>query len=292
MKKILKKTYQWYLLYGVLLTSFLLYFCFPSDALKDYFINTVGSVNPHLLVSVEDARPSLALGVTFLNARFSPKTNPDILLFKAEKITIRPNLGFIWGKGYTYSFNCQGYGGKIEGKICFKENIRAYPVDVMVNLKNIHLETSDYVAELIGHDSKGVVSGIITLKGQPNSLLNGTGKAEFTILNGRVPLREPLFNLESVDFDELQVKLVLKNRQMAISQLKLTGQEIQGKLSGTIRLNRDLVKSRLDLDGTLAFQKTLFSRDTGSFESESAEKPLMLPFTIYGTIEDPEYRIS
>ena len=292
MKKILKKTYQWYMLYGVLLAAFLLYFCFPSEAFKDYFINIVSRANPHVLVSVEDARPSLALGVTFLNARFSPKTNPDIPLFKAKKITVRPNLGYIWGKGSSYSFNCLGYGGKIKGKISFKENVHAQPFDVMVQLQDIHLETSDYVAELIGPGSKGIVNGTITLEGQQHSLLNGSGEAELKILNGRVPLQDPLFNLEFIDFDELQAKVMLKSRQMEVNQLKIKGKEIQGTLSGTIRLDREFVKSRLDLDGTLAFHRTLFSRETDTFDTKSSEKPLMLPFTIYGTIEAPEYRVS
>ena len=292
MKKLLKKTYPWYLLCGVLLTACLLYFCFPAEIFKNYFINKVSSINPHILVSIEDARPSFTLGVTFLNARFSPKTNPDILLFKAEKITIRPDMGSIFGERPSYSFNCHGYGGKIKGRICFTESIGTHPFDVMANLKDIHLNACEYFAGLIGRDSKGVLSGTITLEGQANSLINGTGEAALKISNGSVPLRKPLFNLESIDFDELQVKLVLKNRQMAISQLKLEGRKMQGSLTGTIRLNRAFVKSRLDLDGTVAFHKTLFSRDTGSLETESPEKALKLPFAISGTIEDPEYRFS
>ena len=67
---------------------------------------------------------------------------------------------------------------------------------------------------------------------------------------------------------------------------------MQGTLTGTVRLNREFVKSRLDLNGTVAFHKTLFSRDTGPLETESPEKAFMLPFAISGTIEDPEYRFS
>ncbi len=90
MKFQLKKTYQGYILYGILLTVSLLYFYFPSDTFRDYFIKAVSSANPQVMVSVENVRPSLLLGVNLFNTRVSLQTNPDMQLFSAKRITIRP----------------------------------------------------------------------------------------------------------------------------------------------------------------------------------------------------------
>jgi type II secretion system protein N len=293
MEKILKNTYQWYILYGILLTVCLLYFCFPSDTFRDYFIKTVSSVNPQVLVSIEDVRPSLALGVTFLNAELSPRTDPEIQFFSAERITIRPGIGSFFGSKSNYGFSCQGHGGKIKGTFQFEKNSLETPFDASITLEDIYIDDFIWLSTLTGYNPKGTLNGTITLERQSNLLTHGTGEANLRISDGSVALKEPFLDLETINFDEIQVKLALKNRSIELSHFKMRGQEIRGTLSGTIRLNRDFLKSRLELDGNIELLEAVFNRNEEDSDNKAfMQGPVKLPFKITGTIEAPEFNFS
>jgi type II secretion system protein N len=293
MEKILKNTYQWYILYGILLTACLLYFCFPSDTFRDYFIKTVSSTNPQVLVSVEDVRPSLALGVKFLNAELSPRTNPEIQLFSAESITIKPGIGSFFGGKSSYRFDCQGYGGNIKGTFQFEKNNLETPLDASITLEDIYIDDFIWLSTLTGYNPKGTLNGTITLERQSNLLIHGTGEANLKISDGSVALKEPFLDFESINFDEIQVKLALKNRNIELSHFNMRGQEIQGTLSGTIRLNRDFLKSRLELDGNIELLEAVFNRNKEDSDKNAfMQGSVKLPFKITGTIEAPEFKFS
>lgn len=294
MKITLKKTYQGYIFYGILLTLCLLYFGFPSDTFRDYFIKAVSRANPQVMVSIEDIRPSLTLGVILLNTRFSLQTNPHVLLFSAKRITIRPGIWSFLTGNLRYNFNCLTNDGEIEGFFQCKKNDNENILNSSFELKDILIDDFNYLSTLIGHNSRGTVNGTVTLKGQTNILLKGTGKANLKISDGTVALKKPLFDLETINFDELLVKLALKNQQIKVTHFKLKGKELQGTLSGDIRLNRNFMNSRLDLDGTIKLlTASFFKYDKGELDTNGfIQNPLELLFEISGTIEKPEYNFS
>ncbi len=291
---ILKKTYQWYTLYGILLTVCLLYFCFPSDVFRDNFIKAVCSANPQVMVSVEDVRPSLLLGVILLNTRFSLQANPDRELFSAKRITIRPGIWSLLTGKSRYNFSCRMYDGEIEGFFHFNENNNENLFDTSFKLKDIPIHDFNYLSALIGQHSTGTVNGTVTLEGQTHMLLQGTGSANLKISEGMVELKEPLFDIETINFDEVLVKLSLKKQQIKLTHFKLKGKEIQGTLSGDIRLNRNFMNSLLDLDGTIKLHTAYLFKDFkgGSDTNGFPQDPLELLFKVSGTIEKPEYNFS
>jgi len=290
---IIKKTYQWYILYGILLTVCFLYICFPSDTFRDHFIKAVRSANPQIMVSVKDVRPSLLLGVVLLDTRFSLQKNPHRQLFSAESITIRPGIWSWLTGGSRYNFNCRKYEGEIEGFFQFKEDNKNL-FDTSFKLTDIPLDDFHYLSTVFGHDSTGTVNGTVTLEGQPNMLLQGTGTANLKILEGTVVLKEPLFDLKTINFDEILVKLSLKKQKIELAHFKLKGKEIQGTLSGDIILSRNFWNSRLDLDGSIHLQPgSLFNYKKGEPGiSEFMQDPLELLFKVSGTIEKPIYKFS
>ncbi len=293
MKQIFKKTYQGYILYGFLLTICLLYFCFPSDAFRDYFIKAVSSTNPQVMVSIEEVRPSLLLGVILLNSRFSLKTNPKEPLFSLKKIAIRKGIWPLLTGKSKYNFNIRVRDGEVEGFFQTKENKNVNFVNTSFEFQNISIDDFSYLSNLIGLNTRGTANGKVTLEGQTDTLLRGTGNARLKITKGTVALEDPLFNLETINFEELLIKLALKDNKIELTHFKINGKELQGTLTGVIRLNHDFMNSRLDLEGTVKLlSASFFNRENGSDTDEFRQDPLELPFKVRGTIEKPEYNFS
>jgi type II secretion system protein N len=143
---------------------------------------------------------------------------------------------------------------------------------------------------------KGVLNGTITYGGEYNLLIAGTGEAELRISGGQIELLEPILGGEPIDFDELRIKMVLKNRRIDLTDVELKGRVIQGTLSGSIRLKTEFLKSNLNLRGTLEPLAGFFESVEGSPYTNTLRflrqrlKKGKLSFIIHGTLANPGFR--
>jgi hypothetical protein len=90
------------------------------------------------------------------------------------------------------------------------------------------------------------------------------------------------------------MKMTLKNKKVALSDVGLEGRAVKGQLSGTIILNNDIPASRLDLRGTIEPLGGLFGNLKGDSNSlkflRQGLKNLKRSFVIRGTLRDPEFK--
>jgi type II secretion system protein N len=75
------------------------------------------------------------------------------------------------------------------------------------------------------------------------------------INNMAVTLEAPLFTFDQVRFDKVHADAVLRNQRLEITRVALTGDQIEGSLSGSASLNPDLMRSIVNLKGTVMPQK-------------------------------------
>ena len=286
-----------YILYGILLMIVLLYYRFPSDALGDYLQSTAEEINPRYHVLVGKVRPSFPFGVKFLKPRVSLRESPDIDLFMADSLLIRPGLwSFLKGES-KYRFDCLAYGGDIKGSVHFSDNggeASERPFTTSIELRDIRVNDYEYLFTLIGRNVKGILGGIITYSGQGNLLINGTGEANLRISDGSVELLQPIFSLESVSFDDLRIKMILEKTKIKLTHVELKGREIKGTLSGTIGLKQNFSKSRLALRGSIEPLEGFFKGENGAPRIMKLFKRRLrkgkLSFVVRGTPADPKIR--
>jgi len=206
---------------------------------------------------------------------------------------IRPAIWSLMQGKSRYRFNCRAYGGNLIGSLQFSENSMKPRFSTSVELTNINIDDFTIPSTVIGFDSTGTLDGTISYSEQTYLLADGTGEANLNILNGKITLFEQFFNLDSIDFDELLIKLSLRDQKIELSHVKLKGPKIQGTLSGSIRLKTDFLKSGLDLTGTIELLDALFEIEKGRLDTAKLPRQLMqLPFTIHGTIAEPKFNFT
>jgi len=279
------KTLIGFILYGFVLMVCLLYLLFPSDVFRQYLITTANTANPRFRVSAEDARLWLPFGVKFHQTQIFLKEMPDMEIFHAERLMIRPAIGSLLKGRSGFVFDCNAYEGNLSGDLQFSKKGITSPFSTSIKLEKVSIGDYNYLSVLTRRNLSGILDGRIIFRG----LTDGTGEADLKITDGGVELKEPLFNLESINFDELDIKLVLRDQKVELSHVKMRGREVQGVLAGTIRLKRDLLKSGLDLRGSIEMGGDLFKGSMGNAETS---RPLKLPFVIQGTIMEPRFRLT
>jgi len=296
MKNFIWKHKKWfgYAFYGILLTIGLLYDRFPSEAVQDYVQATLDRTNPQLDLSIERVSPSVTFGLKFQKTELSQKADPDRIFFRADRLLVRPSVWSLLKGKFELCFDGLVYGGALKGCVDFGERSVKSPLTASIVLKDIRMDDHDNLPDLIGRQVKGRLGGTITYSGQSNALINGTGEADLKLSEGLIELLQPILMLESIDFNELVIKMILKNQRVNLTQVELKGPNMRGTLSGVVSLRNELLKSTLNLRGTIEpfadfFKSLPGTRDTVRFFKQRLKRG-KLSFMIHGTLKEPQVK--
>jgi type II secretion system protein N len=298
MKQFISKNKKWfgYIFFCIIVAGSLLYYRFPSDALRDYLTITAHNLNNSTTLSIGQIKPSLPFGLKFGKTELILKDKPSIKLFRADSLLVKPDpWAFFKGKS-KYCFECLTYGGDVRGCVNFKKNSMETLFDTEIELKNMQIAKHEHIKDLIGVQIDGILSATIFYKGQHKNLMGGTGGANLKLLDGKVELLVPILSLESIEFDEITSEMVLGKQTIHLKRLELIGPLLRSTLSGTIRLKKEFLKSSLNLKGTIkpftSFFKSLGSvSNTVSFFKQRLKKGA-LNFIIHGTLAEPKIRFT
>jgi type II secretion system protein N len=273
----------------------LLYYRFPSDALRDYLEATFARNTPQMVLSLGEVSPSFPLGIKFKESRLTLKEEPEVLLFRANSFLVSSRIwAFLRGQSY-YRFKSQAYGGTVKGRIHFIENRLEAPFNTSMTLKDIHIDKNTFLSNILNSHLKGVLEGTIRYRAKNNVLRQGRGEASFKLSSGSIEFLEPILSLESIDFKEFLIKMVLKKQTIDLSNTELKGTSMNGVLWGFISLKEEFLKSRLNLRVTIEPFADLIKNLGGDGDSLKSFKQRLksgkLSFFIRGTIGDPRIQL-
>lgn len=288
------KKYFGYAFYIILLTVGLLFYRFPSDAYRDYFQTITNNINPQFLLLIEKIHPSFPFGLNLLRPKLSLRADPNIRVFIAENLFIRPDLRSFLKEESIYYFDCLAYDGDLKGNIRFTKTGTKTPFSTSIELENICIDDFSRLSDLIEGNIRGILGGSITYGGNYNFLIDGIGEANLRISDGHMEFLYPILSFKSIDFDEILIKMSLGNRAIDIASVELKGQVIHGALSGTVSLKKEVSQSRLNLKGTIMFLASLDERNKDAFETLGPFlknlKRNRFSFIIQGTLTEPRLR--
>lgn len=283
-----------YLVYTMVLTTGLLYYRFPSDAIQAYLVSEAANADPPMVLTMGTLRPGFPPRLDLVDAAISLRETPQQALIQAGSISIAPAPWSFIAGAPRYHVDAHAYNGNIEGHVSLERHAVNAPFAVSLRLKGLHIGLHPYVLSLLGRDVSGVLDGDIHYAGLPNSITDGAGEGILSISDGRVKLLQPILGLEAIDFDRLNMKLALKDRRLSLAHVELEGRSIKGELSGTVMLNADISRSRLDLKGTLEPLGGLLETMKGNTATLSflrqGLKKLHRSFVIQGTFKNPVFR--
>ncbi|MBW1740116.1 MAG: type II secretion system protein GspN [Deltaproteobacteria bacterium] len=288
------KKWLGYFLFVLILTTSLLYYRFPSDAVQDYLQAIVERADPRVALSIDRMEPWLPVGLKIMGTELAIKDMPDKIIFRADRLLLKPQLWSLLHGEAKYCFDCLAYNGGLRGYV--KKDRTTDFIDTEIELKNIHIGNYIYLSDLIGHHIEGNLDGTILYKGRYSLLMDGSGEANLKLSNGRVELLQPLFTLESINFKEMEIKMVLRNQKINMTRLELNGEHFHGTLSGTITLKKEFAKSSIDLKGTIEpfaafFKSTAGILDTVKFFKQRLNRGT-LSFVIHGTLGEPRIKFT
>lgn len=242
-----KKKWFLYSIYAVVLAIFFAYYLFPTERLKTYIVMQVGRINPALRVTVEKVALMFPPGVRLQRALLD---YDNALLLMADDLAISPHLMTLLRDSKVYSFRMETHEGTIIGTAEIDGSGQVTIDAVVAGLK---LSAIPFLGRLSTNRIEGIVDGTfayVAASGKPETL-----NVNLDINKMAVALTNPFFTLDQVRFDKVHADAVLRNEHLEITRVVLSGNQIEGNLAGSASLNKNLMQSIVNLNGTFMPQK-------------------------------------
>lgn len=248
-----------YGLFALIVLAAVLYVRVPANFLERFIVSRITEGRPDLAVTLADARLRFPPGLRMdhLVIRFLDRGSTSV---EFERISASAAVSQLFFGRLVFLVEARAYGGDIRGNVSFVHRFSVSgPVRADLTFSDVNLGGCSYAEALSGRRIDGLLSGALLYDGRVEDAVNGRGRLDITLRDGSIRLLNPVFGLERLDFSRADGEAALENRTLNIRSLRLAGTGLQGTLSGQVFLENDVLKSRLDLKGTL----TLAGGNTG-----------------------------
>ncbi|KPK25972.1 MAG: hypothetical protein AMJ61_10320 [Desulfobacterales bacterium SG8_35_2] len=243
------KNKKWlgYTLYVVLVTLALLYYLFPSQAVEEFVDNSIRRINPALGFKAEKIGPWVPAGMRISGGLVYVNGSPVTPVFKTDTMYIMARILKLIRGNYSFGLDAKAYSGEINGRFDSKDdNGETFESELV--FKDLDLAGYEFPTGRFQHKITGLVSGDIAYN---NDSAGENGRAKLRLNNGRLQFQVPIFGVNSIDLQNIDIELELQNRRIKIEKAELSGSEVKGVLNGFILLDSDITLSQLKLTGTL-----------------------------------------
>jgi len=287
-----KRGWFGYGLFGVLVAACSLYLRFPAAEVGDYLDRALKGINPDLSFSAAMIKPWPPLQLKFTETEVV-SGRPDIPLVVAENLVAGLKISSLLQGRPVYVLRGTAYSGAFVGWLQRHGDAAGFG-EGELSFTGIDLAAYNYLPELLGRQLGGILNGSMSFKSSSPRLLDGGGQTQLRVNEGRVALLQPLLGLDAVAFDWLAVDAALEKRVLSAS-MELNGPELQGSMTGTIRVMADIGQSRLAFKGVVEPQSQLYQQHPQAAAALNLLKKKMkngkYSFAVTGTVQKPEFSL-
>ena len=290
-----EKNKKWlgYALYVVLVTVMLLYYLFPAQSLEEFLNNSVSRISPEFSFKAEKIRPGIPAGFQITAGKIYLSNSPDPAVFKTDSFFIGPQILKLIKGEYSFDLDGEAYRGDINGTLQFTGENK--DISSAITFRDFALAEYDFLSGKFKHRLIGSLSGEITYNGESAGATGGSGKADLRLSDGQLQFQAPVLNITSLDLQNIKLEAELSRRVITISKAKLAGPEVNGSLSGSIQLQKDIRLSQLNLKGTLEPLAEFYKNYPEIRQLLKAMKKRVKRgqyfFTVTGTLGEPKFNL-
>jgi len=249
MKQFISKRCLQYILFAVIASIWFLYYTFPAEEFANHLENIADRSGLGYTLTIDRVKPSFPATILLTGCRVLEKNREGNDVFEAEEIRLTPKIWSIINGTKRFVFDCRAYNGRIHGSMLFKEKIPG-PFDSEIELEAIDLGVYQGLLKEVSYRLAGILNGNITYNGRSGSATGASGKAVMKLTDSRIQLSQPFFDAGSMNLKDITLEMTLNQEKMT-TEIEMLAGDLQGRLSGTVVLRKDLLQSSLTLRGMI-----------------------------------------
>lgn len=266
-----------YVLATALIFSYLL---FPSTAVKEYLAGQVTKVNPSYYLNITTLTPSLPPGLLLTDVQLFQQNG---LVFNADSLKMSPKWLSLFSSKRGLKFRGKAYQGELSGVLSSVKTEKGKYPSVNAEFSELNLMGFPWLQEQTEFDVSGALSG--KMRYEQKSITDRSGSIRADIANCIVTLSNPLFDVGPLEFNDIKVVAMLKGNTIDIQQGTFAGNQIDGSMSGTIRIQTPVENSRLQVNIKVKPERAFLSNLSGILSS-------LLPAGVQDGSDDLKLRVT
>lgn len=231
-----------FVLYIILCVSLFAYLRFPYYLLKPK-MEAALSAAIRKEVALGDITARLPWGFTVKDVRIEGET-------LAPRLTLRPSLlSLIIGR-MGFSFAIDQDTGRLSGRIKTSLRHPGDPLDITLKLKEFDVAPLKKLLKG-GSEIDGTVNGTFALNTSRERFKESQGALKLVWRDGQIPLNIPSFPLAAIPFATFEVEARMDKGALTIRKANLSGNDVSGSLTGSVKLGQNASSSQLKIGGDL-----------------------------------------
>jgi len=160
---------------------------------------------------------------------------------KIDTVRIKPKFSQLFFKKLGLFFNLQLYQGTLEGIASFDLLRPRYLRELDCLSRGIHLANLKQIYESLNAHINGELSGQATIKLEKNDIETLTGDYRFEVSPGEIQV----MSFPGINFQQIKGEGSLSQGKIKIQSVSILGDELQGQITGDVRLDKDIARSYL-----------------------------------------------
>jgi type II secretion system protein N len=290
-----EKNKKWlgYTLYVILVTAILLYYLFPAQAVEKFLDSSVSRANSEFAFKAEKIRPWIPAGLRITAGQIYLRNTPEPAFFKADSIYIGPQILKLVKGEYSVDLDGKAYKGDINGTLFFTGEDKDIASEI--TFRDLALADYNFLTEKFKHRVIGNLSGEIVYSNESAGTAGRSGRADLRLSDGQLQFQAPVFEITSLDLQSIKLEAQLRGREITIIKAELEGPEVNGSMTGSVQLQKDIRLSQLNLKGTLEplaeFYKNYPEVRVLLKSMKKRVKRGQYFFTVTGTLGNPKFKL-
>ncbi len=266
-----------------------LYLRFPSSLIRQIVTRQVAQAQPQANVDTEKISLTIPPGIKLRPLAVS---YADIPIIRMDYIKVAPRLLSLLSDTKRFTLSGQMGPGELKGtaETGLKANRRHG--QVVLNLNHVPLDFIEILNQWPSFMAEGAVDANINFDALK---AGGTAVISMEVTPAKITLEPAVMGIETLEFHRVTAQLTATPRMVQIRNCEANGDQIEGKITGTIILSDPMENSRITLSLTLKPQPAFLEDHKGDMiggllASGNAQKRGLV-FRISGTIRNPRYVI-
>lgn len=278
-----------YVLFAIAALFFFLYARFPSEMVKTALSQRIKDMDPKADLDTDLISPAIPLGLKMTPLSVDYAEQP---ILRMAYLKVMPDLFSLFSDSKQFSYHGNIGSGVLKGRAETAMKNNRGQTKVSMTLNRVPLNQIDILNQWKSYTPDGELDATInfdTLKG------GGTADINMEITPAQIAFDPPVMGIEALEFTQLKARMMVTRRMLQIRNCDAVGNQIEGKITGSIVFRDPFDDSRLTLSLTVKPQPAFIEDHKndligGMLSSENAQKRGLV-FRISGTINNPRYVI-
>jgi type II secretion system protein N len=281
-----------YTLYALFAVVFFLFFLFPSESIKKVAGDRFQQTYPPFQLQMDALKLTLPPGIQMTGLTLMEKNEA---LVKVTQLKLFPRLTRLIRGQLSVQFHGNAYEGTFTGDMDCQKDSWNQAEKLTLNADRLKIKKVAFKAM----DGAPVVSGALggSLTYSQAEKTGTTLEATFSLIDATLGLPAFSAQMGDIEFSKVEIAFSLERQTLNFRQFVFSGPQLEGAVSGTVRLLDPVSKSnlnlRLDISIRPEYQDKLsqviplvLSPNANNTQNSSYK------LRIFGTLETPSFSIT